>query len=71
MWTATPPAYSLQEPDAMPFLNAQVVARGQERYNIYCTPCHSRVGNGEGMIVQRGYRKTAGNFHDAKRLASQ
>ena len=36
--------------------------RGQERYNIYCTPCHSRVGNGAGMIVQRGYRP-AGNFH--------
>jgi mono/diheme cytochrome c family protein len=58
-----------KEQDAMPFpVNAQVMARGQERYNIYCTPCHSRVGNGEGMIVQRGY-KPAGNFHDAKRLA--
>src|SRR6202020_65689 len=45
-----------------------VLERGQERYNVYCTPCHSRVGNGEGMIVQRGY-KTAGNYHDAKRLA--
>jgi hypothetical protein len=39
-----------------------VLERGQERYNVYCTPCHSRVGNGEGMIVQRGYRP-AGNFH--------
>ena len=58
-----------KEQDAMPFpVNAQVMARGQERFNIYCTPCHSRVGNGEGMIVQRGY-KPAGNFHDAKRLA--
>jgi mono/diheme cytochrome c family protein len=58
-----------KEQDAMPFpVNAQVMARGQERFNIYCTPCHSRVGNGNGMIVQRGY-KPAGNFHDAKRLA--
>ncbi|AXC10994.1 Molybdenum transport protein, putative [Acidisarcina polymorpha] len=58
-----------KEQDAMPFpVSAQVLARGQERYNIYCTPCHSRVGNGAGMIVQRGY-KPAGNFHDAKRLA--
>jgi mono/diheme cytochrome c family protein len=58
-----------KEQDAMPFpVTAQVMARGQERYNIYCTPCHSRVGNGAGMIVQRGY-KPAGNFHDAKRLA--
>jgi hypothetical protein len=38
------------------------MARGQERFNIYCTPCHSRVGNGDGMIVQRGYRP-AGDFH--------
>ena len=43
------------------------LARGQERYNVYCTPCHSRVGNGNGMIVQRGY-KPAGNFHDERRL---
>ncbi len=43
----------------------QVLERGQERYNVYCTPCHSRVGNGIGMIVQRGYMK-AGNFHTAR-----
>src|SRR6202008_278417 len=41
---------------------ANTGARGQERYNVYCTPCHSRVGNGDGMIVQRGYRP-AGDFH--------
>lgn len=29
--------------------------RGRERYNIYCTPCHDRLGNGQGMIVQRGF----------------
>lgn len=58
-----------KEQDALPFpATMQVLERGQERFNIYCTPCHSRVGNGAGMIVQRGY-KEAGNFHDAKRLA--
>lgn len=58
-----------KEQDAMPFpVTLQVLERGQERFNIYCTPCHSRVGNGDGMIVQRGY-KPAGNFHDARRLA--
>ena len=58
-----------KEQDAMPFpVTMHVLERGQERFNIYCTPCHSRVGNGAGMIVQRGY-KPAGNFHDAKRLA--
>jgi hypothetical protein len=47
----------------------EVLERGQERYNIYCTPCHSRVGNGAGMIVQRGYRP-AGNFHTQRLLAA-
>ncbi|WP_238324505.1 c-type cytochrome [Pseudacidobacterium ailaaui] len=58
-----------KEQDMMPFpVTMTVLERGQERFNIYCTPCHSRVGNGDGMIVQRGY-KPAGNFHDARRLA--
>jgi mono/diheme cytochrome c family protein len=58
-----------KEADMMPFpVNAKVLARGQERFNLYCTPCHSRVGNGAGMIVQRGY-KPAGNLHDPRRLA--
>ncbi len=34
-----------------------VIERGQERFNIYCAPCHDRLGNGMGMIVRRGYRK--------------
>lgn len=58
-----------KEQDAMPFpVTLTVLQRGQERFNVYCTPCHSRVGNGDGMIVERGY-KPAGNYHDAKRLA--
>jgi mono/diheme cytochrome c family protein len=58
-----------KEQDALPFpATLAVLERGQERYNVYCTPCHSRVGNGQGMIVERGY-KPAGNYHDAKRLA--
>jgi mono/diheme cytochrome c family protein len=52
-----------KEGDGLPMqLTPAVMQRGQERYNIYCTPCHSRVGNGDGMIVQRGYRP-AGDFH--------
>jgi len=59
-----------KEGDGMPFpVTMQVLERGQERYNIYCTPCHSRVGNGVGMIVQRGYSK-AGNFHTARLMAA-
>jgi hypothetical protein len=55
-----------KEGDGLPFpVTMQVLERGQERYNIYCTPCHSRVGNGAGMIVQRGYAP-AGNFHTTR-----
>jgi hypothetical protein len=43
--------------DYMPFpVTIDVLARGRERFNIYCAPCHSRVGDGNGMIVQRGFR---------------
>jgi len=59
-----------KEGDAMPFpVTTAVLQRGQERYNIYCTPCHSRVGNGAGMIVQRGYSQ-AGNFHTPRLQAA-
>jgi mono/diheme cytochrome c family protein len=58
-----------KEGDGFPMaLTPEVMQRGQERYNIYCTPCHSRVGNGLGEIVYRGY-KPAGNLHDQVRLA--
>jgi mono/diheme cytochrome c family protein len=39
-----------------------VLDRGQERFNIYCSPCHDRVGTGNGMIVQRGYKQPQ-TFH--------
>jgi hypothetical protein len=43
--------------DYMPFpVTDDVLARGRERFNIYCAPCHSRLGDGNGMIVQRGFR---------------
>ena len=42
----------------LPFpLTQEVLDRGQERYNIFCAPCHDRTGSGNGMVVQRGYRQ--------------
>ncbi len=59
-----------KEGDGLPFpVTMQMMQRGQERFNVYCTPCHSRVGNGAGMIVQRGYA-AAGNFHTARLQAA-
>ena len=41
----------------LPFeLTPQVLDRGQDRFNIYCAPCHGALGAGNGMIVQRGFR---------------
>jgi mono/diheme cytochrome c family protein len=34
-----------------------VILRGQNRYDIYCSPCHGRIGNGLGMIVRRGFKQ--------------
>jgi hypothetical protein len=47
--------------DVFPFkLNEQDIHRGMERYTIFCTPCHSPLGDGKGKIVERGYlRPTA------------
>ena len=36
-------------------VDAALLERGQERYNIYCSNCHDRVGSGRGMVVQRGF----------------
>lgn len=40
----------------------EVLERGRERYNIFCSPCHDGIGAGNGMIVQRGFRKPP-SFH--------
>lgn len=42
-----------------------LLKRGQDRFKIYCTPCHGQLGNGEGMIAHRGFelRRAVGNYH--------
>jgi mono/diheme cytochrome c family protein len=42
--------------DSLPFpVDSALLDRGQERYRIFCTPCHGELGDGRGMIVQRGF----------------
>ncbi|MEL6184301.1 MAG: cytochrome c [Myxococcota bacterium] len=43
----------------------ELLQRGQERFNIYCSPCHGYTGAGDGMIVQRGFRAPP-TFHNAR-----
>jgi len=52
--------------ETFPFpVTAGVVERGRERFDIYCSPCHARTGEGNGMIVQRGYKKPP-SFHEER-----
>jgi mono/diheme cytochrome c family protein len=49
--------------DTFPFpVTSATLHRGQERFNIFCSPCHDRVGNGQGMVVRRGFRPPP-SFH--------
>lgn len=43
----------------------ELLERGRERYDIFCSPCHSRVGDGLGMIVRRGFKQPA-SFHEPR-----
>jgi len=43
-------------------VTAQTMARGRERFDIYCSPCHGRTGQGDGMVVRRGFRRPP-TFH--------
>lgn len=44
--------------DRLPMpLTRELLRRGQERFNIFCSPCHDRLGTGRGMIVRRGYKQ--------------
>ena len=59
-WPALPPPGIVArdealKPPAPPPVTMALLERGQERFDIYCAPCHSRAGDGQGMIVQRGF----------------
>jgi cytochrome c553 len=59
-----------QDGDVMPFpVTREVLDRGRERFDIYCAPCHARTGDGNGMIVQRGYRRPPSYHIDRLRNA--
>ena len=42
-----------------------ILERGQERYNIFCTPCHGQMGEGRGMVVRRGYKQPT-SYHEER-----
>src|SRR5438552_9202289 len=53
-----------KESQTFPFpITLQVLERGQQRFDIFCTPCHDHLGTGEGMAVLRGFRRPPPSFH--------
>jgi mono/diheme cytochrome c family protein len=44
-----------------------LIERGQDRYNVYCAPCHGRTGDGNGMVVQRGFKQPTSYHTDRLR----
>jgi cytochrome c5 len=57
--------------DGFPFpVTIEVINRGHERYDIYCSECHSRIGDGNGMIPARGYRRPPSFHTDTVRTAT-
>ena len=55
-----------QEGTVMPFpVTKEVMERGQQRFNIYCTPCHGYVGDGNGIVVQRGFQRPP-SYHEPR-----
>jgi len=59
-----------QPSEAFPFpATKEILDRGRERFNIYCSPCHGLSGDGDGMIVQRGFRRPPSLHEDRMRTA--
>jgi mono/diheme cytochrome c family protein len=50
-------------------IDDKAMTRGRERFDIYCSPCHGRTGQGDGMVVRRGYRKPPSYHQDRLRDA--
>ena len=59
-----------QDGDSFPFpITIEVMNRGEERFNIFCSECHGKVGDGNGMIPSRGYRRPPSYHSDILRAA--
>ena len=44
-------------------VDESVLARGRERFNVFCAPCHSRLGDGNGIIPSRGFARKPPSYH--------
>ena len=73
-WPVTPVPHTVArdeplKPPSPPPATMALLERGQQRFDIYCSPCHSRIGDGNGIIVQRGFPHPPSYDSDALRNA--
>jgi mono/diheme cytochrome c family protein len=71
-WPMQPPAGTVardERPVPPPPVTLALLHHGRERYDIYCAPCHSRTGDGNGTIVQRGFPHPPSYYSEKLRAA--
>ena len=64
-WPEQPPPHIVARDDrpvAVPPVSLALLQRGRQRFDIYCAPCHSRAGDGHGIIVARGFPQPPSYF---------
>lgn len=71
-WPVKPPAKAIArdeaaKPPSPPPVTLALLQRGRQRFDINCSPCHGRVGDGNGMIVQRGFPRPPSYYIDRLR----
>jgi mono/diheme cytochrome c family protein len=74
-WPVKPPPNTVArddplKPPSAPPLTMALLERGRQRFDINCAPCHGRTGDGNGIIVQRGFPRPPSYYSDKLRSAS-
>jgi len=69
-WPLKPPPHTVardepSKPPAPPPVTMALLERGKQRFEIFCSPCHSRLGDGNGVIVQRGFPRPPSYYSEA------
>jgi mono/diheme cytochrome c family protein len=60
---------AILEPPPLPPATGDLLERGQQRFDIFCTPCHGQTGLGDGMVVRRGFPAPPSFHQSALRAA--
>jgi mono/diheme cytochrome c family protein len=73
LWPVLPPPHVVardDQPVPPPPVTEALLRRGQQRFDIYCAPCHGRTGDGGGIVVARGFPAPPSYFTERLRDAA-